>query len=170
VEFDREHSRQRFCGRVCAREARLLIYRERGEGDRARKAESTRRGEILRRLRLQEIKVAEAQRRLLETQEEVRSEGLSETVVDEQRFELEAAANAANVTANRAHDFLAANEAFFRERLVRWGFSRGLTKFDLEAIWAQLLGHPRPIIIEAERPVSFLDFLDDEAEEEDVAA
>lgn len=57
--------------------------------------------------------------------------------------------NADNVTENRMNAFLRST-ASVKEELVRWCFMRGLTDFDIEAIWCKMLGNPRPIQIQKE--------------------
>lgn len=142
----------------------------------ARREESNRKSEMMRRLRLQEAKVADAQARL----EEMRDEAANAGVLDEsdalkialernEQFEVEAGLNADNVTANRVKEFLTANPGV-QSVLAMWAFNRGYTSFDVDAMWAKLQGNPRPIVIEPERPVSMLDWLEEEDEVEDEAA
>lgn len=68
-----------------------------------------------------------------------------------ERFEDEARNNAANVTANRARDFIVFHEDKISHLLSGFCFMKGLTEFDRAAIWAHILGNPRPIVVEPER-------------------
>lgn len=174
--YERTHSRQRYCSKSCAKTARQGLGRVIDAAEFARrrqeKAESSRKGEILRRLQLQEIKLLDAQKRM----DEIRLEAAREGVLDvdahldealrlaQERFEKDAASNADNVTANRVKEFLSNHRDMIYGALTRFSFARGYTMFDVDAMWAKMVGNPRPIVIEPERPVSALDFLDGEDE------
>jgi hypothetical protein len=162
-DFEQDHPRQKYCKNECVRKARNQQWKkymnpseEKREELLVRRQESSHRGFLERQVRLAEVKVADAETKLELARKVAIAAGCQ--IADDKAFAAEARDNADNVTANRIKQFLTQSDV--KDQVARWANNRGLTQFDVDSIWAHMVGNPRPIVIAPEALPTLAELMD----------